>query len=83
MIGPPHAGDHAAGVPGRGGPGKYSHQSWGSAPGGQHRVTYLEGAPHPPSERRTDAGQLPPWLLGVVCLSPQVRPGTGVATLAE
>lgn len=28
-------------------------------------VTYFVGAPHPPSERRTDAGQLPPWLLGV------------------
>jgi hypothetical protein len=28
----------------------------------------LSGAPHPPSERQTDAGQLPPWLLGVVLL---------------
>lgn len=28
-------------------------------------VTYFVRAPHPPSERRTDAGQLPPWLLGV------------------
>lgn len=28
-------------------------------------VTYFVSAPHPPSERRTDAGQLPPWLLGV------------------
>ncbi len=29
------------------------------------RVTYFVRAPHPPSERQTDAGQLPPWLLGV------------------
>lgn len=28
-------------------------------------MTYFVRAPHPPSERRTDAGQLPPWLLGV------------------
>ncbi len=28
-------------------------------------MTYCVRAPHPPSERRTDAGQLPPWLLGV------------------
>ncbi|GGU86282.1 hypothetical protein GCM10010498_50590 [Streptomyces cavourensis] len=28
-------------------------------------VTYFECAPHPPSERWTDAGQLPPWLPGV------------------
>lgn len=28
-------------------------------------MTYFVNAPHPPSERRTDAGQLPPWLLGV------------------
>ncbi len=28
-------------------------------------MTYFVSAPHPPSERRTDAGQLPPWLLGV------------------
>jgi hypothetical protein len=28
-------------------------------------VTYFVRAPHPPSERQTDAGQLPPWLLGV------------------
>ncbi len=28
-------------------------------------MTYFESAPHPPSERQTDAGQLPPWLLGV------------------
>lgn len=29
-------------------------------------VTYCVRAPHPPSERRTDAGRLPPWLPGVV-----------------
>jgi hypothetical protein len=34
-------------------------------PGGGLPVTYFVGAPHPPSERQTDAGQLPPWLLGV------------------
>lgn len=34
-------------------------------PVGQRRVTYCVRAPHPPSERQTDAGQLPPWLLGV------------------
>jgi hypothetical protein len=28
-------------------------------------VTYFVRAPHPPSERWTDAGQLPPWLPGV------------------
>ena len=28
-------------------------------------MTYFVRAPHPPSERQTDAGQLPPWLLGV------------------
>jgi hypothetical protein len=28
-------------------------------------MAYFVRAPHPPSERRTDAGQLPPWLLGV------------------
>jgi hypothetical protein len=28
-------------------------------------VAYFVSAPHPPSERQTDAGQLPPWLLGV------------------
>jgi hypothetical protein len=28
-------------------------------------VTYCVSAPHPPSERRTDAGRLPPWLPGV------------------
>ena len=32
------------------------------------RVAYFGSAPHPPSERRTDAGQLPPWLLGVAFL---------------
>jgi hypothetical protein len=34
-------------------------------PGNRLTVTYCIRAPHPPSERRTDAGQLPPWLLGV------------------
>ena len=34
-------------------------------PGDGLPVTYFVGAPHPPSERQTDAGQLPPWLLGV------------------
>lgn len=28
-------------------------------------MPYFGCAPHPPSERRTDAGQLPPWLPGV------------------
>lgn len=28
-------------------------------------MTYFVGAPHPPSERWTDAGRLPPWLPGV------------------
>lgn len=28
-------------------------------------MTYFVRAPHPPSGRRTDAGQLPPWLPGV------------------
>jgi len=28
-------------------------------------VTYFVSAPHPPSERWTDAGRLPPWLPGV------------------
>ena len=28
-------------------------------------MTYFVCAPHPPSERRTDAGRLPPWLPGV------------------
>lgn len=32
------------------------------------RVAYFGSAPHPPSERQTDAGQLPPWLLGVAFL---------------
>ncbi|GFH66455.1 hypothetical protein Sdia_25130 [Streptomyces diastaticus subsp. diastaticus] len=37
-------------------------------------VTYFESAPHPPSERRTDAGQLPPWLPGVVFSSAPLSP---------
>ncbi len=28
-------------------------------------MPYFKCAPHPPSERRTDAGRLPPWLPGV------------------
>ncbi len=43
-------------------------------------MTYFVRAPHPPSERRTDAGQLPPWLLGVA-ISGRVRV-TGV-TLSD
>ena len=37
-------------------------------------MTYFVRAPHPPSEPRTDAGQLPPWLLGVA-FSGRVRVG--------
>lgn len=33
-------------------------------------VTYCVSAPHPPSERRTDAGRLPPWLPGVAMSAP-------------
>lgn len=40
-------------------------------------VTYCVRAPHPPSERRTDAGRLPPWLPGVVMSAAQERPCTG------
>ena len=36
-------------------------------------MTYFVRAPHPPSERQTDAGQLPPWLLGVA-FSPPLFP---------
>jgi len=38
-------------------------------PGDGLPVTYFLRAPHPPSERQTDAGQLPPWLLGVALFS--------------
>ncbi|GHF30028.1 hypothetical protein GCM10018772_64410 [Streptomyces fumanus] len=43
-------------------------------PGGTPPVTYFVSAPHPPSERLTDAGQLPPWLLGVAFSTRRVRP---------
>ena len=36
-------------------------------------VTYCVRAPHPPSERRTDAGRLPPWLPGVVMSATALR----------
>ncbi|GGX94354.1 hypothetical protein GCM10010324_45230 [Streptomyces hiroshimensis] len=36
-----------------------------SVPRAGHPVTYFLSAPHPPSERQTDAGRLPPWLPGV------------------
>lgn len=38
-------------------------------------MTYFVRAPHPPSERQTDAGQLPPWLLGVAFSPARVRVG--------
>lgn len=40
-------------------------------------VTYCVRAPHPPSERRTDAGRLPPWLPGVVMSADRERPSAG------
>lgn len=40
-------------------------------------VTYCVRAPHPPSERRTDAGRLPPWLPGVVMSAARERPSAG------
>lgn len=44
---------------------KSSDQSCGSVPPVHPPVTYCVRAPHPPSERWTDAGRLPPWLPGV------------------
>ncbi|GGN59266.1 hypothetical protein GCM10012285_56230 [Streptomyces kronopolitis] len=40
-------------------------------------VTYCVRAPHPPSERQTDAGRLPPWLPGVVMSAAPERPRAG------
>ena len=35
-------------------------------------MPYFISAPHPPSERLTDAGRLPPWLPGVACVRVRV-----------
>lgn len=40
-------------------------------------MAYFVSAPHPPSERRTDAGQLPPWLLGVAFSGGDASKGPG------
>ncbi len=46
-------------------------------------MTYCVRAPHPPSERRTDAGQLPPWLLGVALFPGALRDGTSDGPVSE
>ena len=42
---------------------------------GVHCMSYFKSAPYPPSERRTDAGRLPPWLPGVAMSGVRVLDG--------